>query len=102
MQSYQSYILYLTTTQAGISKPGYPGVIVVEGLSANVNEFVARIKRLNWQALQVRCEEEDEPIQATEEYPDMAEWVQVHAKLAKTGEKLIVHEVESLADVSQV
>ncbi|ORY90114.1 hypothetical protein BCR35DRAFT_299655 [Leucosporidium creatinivorum] len=40
----------------GISKPGYPGVIVVEGLQGGVDEFVWRIKQLNWKALQVRCE----------------------------------------------
>ncbi|GAA5823390.1 hypothetical protein JCM3770_006849 [Rhodotorula araucariae] len=40
----------------GISKPGYPGVIIVEGLASNVDEFVHRIKQLQWKALQVRCE----------------------------------------------
>ncbi|PRP79763.1 RWD domain containing 2B, partial [Planoprotostelium fungivorum] len=40
-----------------ISKPGYPGVIVVEGLEDMVKEFVSRIKSLNWQALSVRHEE---------------------------------------------
>lgn len=28
----------------GISKPGYPGIIIVEGMEASVNEFVHRIK----------------------------------------------------------
>lgn len=34
----------------------YPGVIIVEGLAHNADEFVYRIKQLQWKALQVRCE----------------------------------------------
>ncbi len=41
----------------GISRPGYPGVIIVEGPSDNVSAFTRRIKALRWQALNVRYEE---------------------------------------------
>ncbi|KAM0754422.1 DUF1115-domain-containing protein [Meredithblackwellia eburnea MCA 4105] len=39
-----------------ISKPGYPGVIFLEGESTSVDEIVSRLKALNWQALQLRFE----------------------------------------------
>ena len=41
----------------GYSRPGYPGAIFVEGVTANVDDFVRRIKGLRWQALQVRSEQ---------------------------------------------
>ncbi|KXZ46626.1 hypothetical protein GPECTOR_42g837 [Gonium pectorale] len=37
---------------AGACKPGFPGVIVVEGHSADVAEFLSRIRSLSWQAMQ--------------------------------------------------
>lgn len=43
----------------GISKPGYPGIIIVEGDGLEVDEFITRIKGLNWQAITVRHEETD-------------------------------------------
>jgi hypothetical protein len=50
----------------GISKPGYPGIIIVEGALNDVTEFLKRIKSLNWQALTVRHEEiEDVPASAS-------------------------------------
>lgn len=39
----------------GYSRPGYPGAVFVEGEEDSVDEFVARIKELRWQALQVRA-----------------------------------------------
>jgi len=44
----------------GYSRPGYPGAILIEGEEDDVDEFVARIKELRWQALQVRGEEMSE------------------------------------------
>jgi hypothetical protein len=41
----------------GISRPGYPGVIVIEGPFHEAAEFTRRIKALRWQALSVRYEE---------------------------------------------
>lgn len=41
----------------GYSKPGFPGVIVCEGAEDDVREYVARIRALQWQAMQVRHEE---------------------------------------------
>lgn len=41
----------------GFSKPGFPGVVIAEGLIADTREYVARIRALQWQAMQVRGEE---------------------------------------------
>ncbi|RHZ86230.1 hypothetical protein Glove_53g10 [Diversispora epigaea] len=41
----------------GYSKPGYPGIIIAEGLYDNVQEYVSRLKNLRWQAITVRSEE---------------------------------------------
>ncbi|KAG2427051.1 hypothetical protein HXX76_012567 [Chlamydomonas incerta] len=42
---------------AGAVKPGFPGVVVVEGCEPDVREFLARMRSLSWQALQVRGED---------------------------------------------
>ncbi|PNW76970.1 hypothetical protein CHLRE_11g483150v5 [Chlamydomonas reinhardtii] len=42
---------------AGAVKPGFPGVVVVEGLEPDVREFLARMRSLTWQAMQVRGED---------------------------------------------
>ncbi|KAK7051495.1 hypothetical protein VNI00_004469 [Paramarasmius palmivorus] len=39
---------------SGFSKVGYPGVIYAEGAKENVEDFVGRIKAMNWLALRVR------------------------------------------------
>ncbi|KAL3678672.1 hypothetical protein R1sor_021628 [Riccia sorocarpa] len=41
----------------GFCKPGFPGVLIVEGEGRNVAEYVKRIQRLRWQAMQIRGEE---------------------------------------------
>jgi hypothetical protein len=40
----------------GYSKPGYPGVIVIEGAASDVDLFVQELKELRWQALSVKAE----------------------------------------------
>lgn len=45
---------------SGVSKPGYPGVLIFAGSKANVEEHVKQLKSLNWQAFQVRLEEDEE------------------------------------------
>ena len=37
----------------GFSKPGKPGVICVEGTQENAQEYLSRLKSLNWQRLTV-------------------------------------------------
>lgn len=63
---------------SGITKPGYPGVLIYSGHAKSVQEHVAELKQQNWQAFQVRLESEDE-------------WVFAHGR----G----VREVEGMRDV---
>ncbi|CBX94960.1 hypothetical protein IAQ61_008403 [Plenodomus lingam] len=44
---------------SGITKPGYPGVLIYSGPSSTVTEHVNTLKAQNWQAFQVRYEEEE-------------------------------------------
>lgn len=41
---------------SGVSKPGYPGILVFSGAASEVDEHVKELKGLNWQAFQVRHE----------------------------------------------
>lgn len=74
----------------GVCKPGYPGIVIVEGESANVDDFVEQIKQLRWQALSVKAEMEYE--------------VGEGRKLSGNGEegRAHVHEVEAVADVTAI
>nr|POE93328.1 rwd domain-containing protein 2b [Quercus suber] len=45
---------------SGVTKPGYPGVLVYSGPLNAVHEHVNELKALNWQAFQVRLEVEEE------------------------------------------
>lgn len=53
----------------GFAKVGYPGVIYCEGIKDQVEEFVAKIRAMQWLALRLRFIEpvpkrENEPLQA--------------------------------------
>jgi hypothetical protein len=39
----------------GISKPGYPGILVLQGHKTLVHDAIAELKRTKWQAMQVRA-----------------------------------------------
>lgn len=45
---------------SGLSKPGYPGVLIFSGPASNVDEHVHGLKVLNWAAFQIRLEEAEE------------------------------------------
>ncbi|KAF2722279.1 hypothetical protein K431DRAFT_222308 [Polychaeton citri CBS 116435] len=45
---------------SGITKPGYPGVLVYSGEAVAVYEHVNELKQLNWQAFQIRLESDEE------------------------------------------
>ncbi|KAK4555987.1 hypothetical protein LTR86_006683 [Recurvomyces mirabilis] len=45
---------------SGLSKPGYPGVLVYSGPSSGVHKHVNELKQLNWAAFQVRLETDEE------------------------------------------
>lgn len=70
--------LCLSPSFSGITKPGYPGVLVYSGPAPAVDAHVNELKAQNWAAFQVRLEED-------------VEWRFRH------GEG--VREVESMADV---
>ena len=42
----------------GFSKPGFPGVVVVEGEAGACTEYLARLRALRWQAMEVRLRTE--------------------------------------------
>lgn len=44
----------------GVTKPGYPGVMVFTGTQAAVDDHVAELKSQNWQAFAVRYEDNEE------------------------------------------
>ncbi|KAK3052745.1 hypothetical protein LTR09_006228 [Extremus antarcticus] len=44
---------------SGVTKPGYPGVLVYTGPSQAVHEHVNDLKSQNWQAFQVRLEDDE-------------------------------------------
>lgn len=46
-------------TLSGITKPGYPGIMIFSGPATAVIEHVNTLKAENWQAFQVRYEEEE-------------------------------------------
>lgn len=93
----------------GLSKPGYPGVICVEGVEEQVDEFVYRIKQLNWKALQVRLETLGvvlEPPEGLDE-KEVVAWAMRQAHLAKVlgrdaGERVCVKEVEDMGQVGEL
>lgn len=43
---------------SGLSKPGYPGAVFIEGTRSSVDEWIHEIKSLKWQACQVRLEQQ--------------------------------------------
>ncbi|KAK5137979.1 hypothetical protein LTR08_005776 [Meristemomyces frigidus] len=45
---------------SGVTKPGYPGVLVYSGPARPVHDHVNELKQQNWQAFQVRLESEEE------------------------------------------
>lgn len=42
----------------GISKPGYPGILVLQGRKPALDEAITELKSMRWQAMQVRGEVE--------------------------------------------
>ncbi|GAA5899178.1 hypothetical protein JCM5296_000358 [Sporobolomyces johnsonii] len=97
-------------TLFGISKPGYPGVIVVEGAKEQVDEFVWRIKQLQWKALQIRCEQDGAVVTPPPDVspPEAAAWAVRHRShlgpvlSSDLHHKICVREVEGLNEVGDI
>ncbi|TKA77768.1 hypothetical protein B0A55_04687 [Friedmanniomyces simplex] len=45
---------------SGVTKPGYPGVLLYSGPATAVHEHVNELKQQNWQAFQIRLEDDEE------------------------------------------
>ncbi|KAL4070326.1 hypothetical protein J3A83DRAFT_4188391 [Scleroderma citrinum] len=63
-------------TLSGLAKTGHPGVIYTEGGKENVDEFVKRVKAMQWLALRVRFVEPVEPSPYTMANPGQG-WIEV-------------------------
>jgi hypothetical protein len=77
------------STLSGLTKPGYPGVMIFSGPSSAVTEHVNTLKAENWQAFQVRYEEDvlwefghGKGVKETETMGEMVKGVE-----GKTGQK---------------
>lgn len=44
----------------GYCKPGFPGIIVIEGEKGSVDTYLKQLQNLRWQAMSIRGEEEEE------------------------------------------
>lgn len=64
----------------GISRPGYPGILVLQGPKDDVDDAIGELRGMRWQAMQVRAE------------------VEGHEKFLDEG----VHEVGSVAEVIEL
>jgi hypothetical protein len=51
----------------GLSKPGYPGILVLQGSKSTLEEAITELKQMKWQAMQVRGEIETSPEQLLRE-----------------------------------
>ncbi|GAA5858833.1 hypothetical protein JCM8547_005006 [Rhodosporidiobolus lusitaniae] len=95
----------------GVSKPGYPGIFIVEGIEDRVDDFVHRVKQWQWKALQVRCEQPGALVHPPSTVPanEGATWVMRNKALlapvlgGKDGrDKVCVKEVEGLNEVGEI
>ncbi|PKC07103.1 DUF1115-domain-containing protein [Rhizophagus irregularis] len=77
----------------GFSKPGYPGIIIVEGLNDRVHEYISRLKSLRWQAITVRSEQ-TEPLDLKEQH--YGERVKLRLGRSNPG----VTELETMSEIS--
>ncbi|KAI9137527.1 hypothetical protein BKA69DRAFT_1128135 [Paraphysoderma sedebokerense] len=88
----------------GVCKPGYPGILVVEGLDEDITEYISRLKALRWQAITVRDTSSLEiPVQMVSASEgscklDINQYRRIKSGLNEKG----VHEVESMSEVGEI
>jgi len=77
---------------SGFAKVGHPGVIYCSGTETNVEEFVSKVKDMQWLALRVRFTEPlpEEPSRSTIKKEPRGSWLEVE----KIGE--VVEEMRKL------
>ena len=79
-------------TISGITKPGYPGILLFTGPQDAVDEHVSELKRLNWQAFSVRLEEDERWVIGGDGGEDNGQ----------VNERGGIKEVETMAEVVQM
>ncbi|KAJ1642728.1 hypothetical protein IWQ61_010597, partial [Dispira simplex] len=79
----------------GISKPGYPGVLIAEGPTDAINEYIRRLKALRWQALVVRWED---TVPVPPECTDIGDAYKIAPVLGQCG----IREVETMSQISEL
>lgn len=77
-------ILALSTVR-GISKPGYPGILVLQGAKHNVNDAITELKGMRWQAIQVRAELEDHDTLLDDRIHEVESIAQVVEQMERIG-----------------
>lgn len=78
---------------SGLTRPGYPGVMVFSGPKDAVDSHVAELRSQRWQAFQVRYDSEQDGNHGGDDVDDDLAWGFEHS----TG----VREVESLGEMAQ-
>jgi hypothetical protein len=79
-----------TPPVAGLTKPGYPGILIYSGPSSAVVEHINTLKAQNWQAFQVRYEEAERwhfahgtGVKETESMSEIVKGVEIEAGAGK-------------------
>jgi hypothetical protein len=83
---------------SGLTKPGYPGIMLFSGPRDLVDAHVQELKALNWQAFQVRYDSDEEQHPAPPSSPSSTS-TESESEWPFTHEKGKIIEVESMADL---
>jgi hypothetical protein len=85
---------------SGLSKPGYPGILVYSGPSPAVTEHISTLKAQNWQAFQVRYEEQElwnfahgVGVKEMESMSDMVKGVEIKGVTGKTQKEELLRAI---------
>jgi hypothetical protein len=81
---------------SGLTKPGYPGIMLFSGPRDLVGAHVQELKALNWQAFQVRYDSDEEQHPAP---PSSSSSTSTETEWPFTHERGKIIEVESMADL---
>jgi hypothetical protein len=88
-----------STSVSGVTKPGYPGVMLFSGPRDLVDAHVQELKALNWQAFQVRYDSDEEQHPAPASSSSSTSTVASTVEWPFTHERGKIVEVESMADL---
>ncbi|KAG9187874.1 hypothetical protein G6011_05745 [Alternaria panax] len=89
-----------TPPVSGLTKPGYPGVLLYSGPSAAVTEHISDLKAKKWQAFQVRHEEEElwyfahgVGVKEVESISEIVKGVETEGATAKTRKEKLLNAI---------